>query len=431
MKKNALSKKSKFYHLRKKPVYWLKIFGLAILKGIAWLVTVPLFAIKNKLFNSDLTKFLPTLIYFGIPFLVSIALYGILYALAPLHVLIPSLRTPTLLALVKLAMHALLLGIAIACTAKFALPLFYMRKVALHNSEVLKIGRVTTFEGEPSSGKSLTMTYDSIILANHSECEQRFTYLLQKGKEKNSFVKPFKNIDEYWRFKSVEDSIQAYQNAPDTIPYLFSNYPIWQGSRRSCAITLNHFLQKQRLCEGAVVAQDESADIVSNTRSKAKVDSDTWKENETINEFVSKERHFGDWYMSFAEQDSGENFIGIRRVVKCNRYLERLDKVCLPHFLIRRFEKLKGKILNKDNCTHKYYKKIMRLKRMIGKIGFFRIEYSDRGNSQKSRRKTAEGYLVLPINMAHSYETRAYFYDYKPLHKAIKLEPHTSMYVGV
>jgi len=421
--------KRALYHLRKKPRYWLKIFLGSVLRGTVWGLTAPYRAARDKLFDSDLTKFLPTLIYFGIPFLFSLAVYGIFYLFVPLHSIIPRLTEPAPLLIVLICVHAALIVIAIVCTAKFAMPLFYMRRVGVHEAEVIETGRVTTFEGEPGAGKSLTMTYDSVILANHSEREQRFTYLLQKGKEKNPALKPFKNMDDFWRYCAVRDGVEAFAKLPDTIPYLYSNYPIWQGKKRSCNITLKHFLQRERVAEGAVIAQDESADIVSNTRSKAKVDSDTWKENEIINEFVSKERHFGDWYMTFSEQDAGENFIGIRRVVKCNRYMESLRKVCLPNFLINRFEKLKSKVLRRDNCTHKHFKKAMRLKRLITKIGFFRIEYSDRGNSQKSKRKTGEGYFVLPINLPCSYETRAYFYDYAPMNKPLKLQPHTSMYV--
>jgi len=313
-------------------------------------------------------------------------------------------------------------------------PFYYIHKVFQHEGEVIETGRANVYDGSPGTGKTLSMTYDGVLLSGYSFCEMIFKKCLQEAKERDKRKPPFDNAEDEKRFNAIRETVDYYKNNPDKIPCLVSNYGVKIGEQFSTKLLKSHYLQKNKLHEGAVTLQDESADILSNQRSQPKGKTDEEKreiakENDLINETVSKMRHYGDWYMLFAEQDSAENYIGIRRVVSKNRYLTKLIKVCTPDRYIKRFEKIKSKVIRKDFCTDKQYKKAVKLQNLISKIGFFKIYYEDRGNSQKSNKVIDDGWYALPINLPFKYATRAYQLQYKAIDNEINLKEHKSLYL--
>jgi hypothetical protein len=315
----------------------------------------------------------------------------------------------------------------------FLRPFWHIYKVFEHERETLDKGRGVTLDGAPGTGKTLTMTYDGFVLAERVEAEHRLAVLLQQGKEKNSDVNPYASMDDYWRHLTIRQAVAYYDAHPEIISYLVANYPIQKDGRYSAELTTNHLLQLERLPEGSVIRIDESADGLSNKRSKPQVSSAEkqaiYGENEVIDETFSKERHFGDWWIGLAEQDSKENYIGIRRVVSINRNLRAMRRVCTPLRLIKRFEKLKCKILRKNDCTYKQYVKAYRLKRRVNSIGFFAFEYLDSTTDTQTDKEKERGMYSLPMNLPFQYATRAYQFQYKPLAKEIDMRVFDSLYL--
>lgn len=308
---------------------------------------------------------------------------------------------------------------------------YYIRKIYEHHSEVLGSGKVIIYDGAPGSGKTLSMSYDSVLLANSNWNDLRLEYFLRQGrfKKPNGITEDyFDDYDDYWVYKTVEETFNYYCNNPDKVPLLISNYPIKVDEQYSAVLKNEHFLQEERLPEKSSVAFDECADFLTNKRSGMRK-GDKADENIIIDEFLSKERHFGDFNISCAEQDSKEAYLGLRRVVLVNRYLEVLSKVLEPKRLMKRYDKIRDKIFKNSDCSYLQYLKITKLKSKINKIGFFKIFYSDYGNSQKKQQILNQSFFILPKHLPFEYKTRSFRFQYRPLQKDIDLETFDSLYL--
>lgn len=265
----------------------------------------------------------PTFKYFGIPTLITL----IITSLAVIGIVFGHSVTAVLVVCVPLVTF---FGVLFICSfVNFVKLFYYGHKVEQHDAEIIEHGRVITLEGAPGSGKSLTIHYDAVILAEYAEFEKTFEYLLQKGKEKTS-LPPFSNDDARKCFESTAAAVEYYREHSELIPFLLSTVAIKKGEQYSAKLNKDHFLQDERLPEGAVLAADETADILSNKLSKAKKDTPEWFENLAIDDLTSKCRHYADVRIVAAEQDASENYIGFRRVVSMNRYLDRFEKVATP-----------------------------------------------------------------------------------------------------
>lgn len=306
----------------------------------------------------------------------------------------------------------LLLFFTVRFTIFFGKVFYYRKAVEKHENNLMD-GRVMIYEGAPGSGKSVSMTYDMYIIAKKCFDDLTYQYFYTDYGVRKNYI-DFKNKEVLQAYQSIKDSYTLYANN-NAIPLLFANYAIMEKSTGNYCYRADFdmFLQKIRLPENAVIAYDESAEDLSNQRSKVTVhDLKLKKENEIVNDFLSKERHYFNGYLGFAEQDSEENFIGLRRVVYKNLYLTGLSKVCLPMFLLGRFENCRKKIIKRKKCTDKLFKKITVLQKKIVRIGFLKINYEVRGNMQKSRAVLESGWYALPCNMPFVYSDRFYRFDY-------------------
>jgi hypothetical protein len=357
-------------------------------------------------------RFAPTLVYFAVPFFVSAVDFAVWLALAL------TLRAPVFFALA--AGSFALLFPALVKTARVFV---YIRGVAKYEKGLSRGGRVRLSDGPPETGKTLTQTYNAWFMARRRWAELLIDYYISLAKEKRG--DPLTVYDGILT-KSVKETVEYYVAHPGQIPLLIANYAIRDGARHCSKLEFAHYLQEKRLPERGVVSDDECADRLSNQRSKS-VDKAVMAENAVLSETLSKERHFGDWYMFFAEQNSGEPFNGLRRVVAFNRELQSCDKVCLPVFLLNRLDRICVRVLRDGVCPPERLKRIERLGRWIGKIGFFKIRYVDYANAEKGVRETGKGKYYLPLNLGFVYSPRGYMPYYKALNKPLDMSPFDSL----
>ena len=370
-------------------------------------------------------RFRATIWYFGKNFIISAGAVFPFFFLPPVWQAWRDIWTafsPLRLALVLFSVA--LLVFALVSLGRFLLPFWYIRKVREHDREIER-GRVTTYDGAPGVGKTLSMTYDGVILAQFSESELWYDYIMNGARLS---AENCKDINDFWKVATVRETAEFLADT-NGMGILFANYPIEVDGLLCCKLTKEHFLQRERLPERAVVLLDESADLFPCSRHNEKRDSEAGIENAIYNETFSKERHYFNGYILANEQDNKENYIGLRRVVSCNRYLHAREEVCRPNRLIRRFERRKRKILKRGYADYSTYRKMSRLKAKIDKIGFMKIYFLDLGNTEKPGAELGEGYFVLPMNLPFKYETRAHQFAYKALTERIRAEVFESLYL--
>ena len=311
------------------------------------------------------------------------------------------------------------------CFLRFLYPFWCIHKVNEHDAEVSGAS-VITYDGGPRVGKTYSMTYDGVLLADTSYYENKVDDLINAAKLENG--EQFRNWEECARAKILRDSILHEENKGG-MEMLYSNYPVWRDGVFCSRLFFSHFMQRSRLPEGFVGLEDESADLFSNKRIHAKQNSKEDRENTLINETTSKIGHFYDGKLRFAEQDNNENYIGLRRVCAFNRYIYQRDELCRPNRLIRRYEKLRAKVFKKGYCDPKRYRKIKRLKKRIDGVGFFRFWYKDTGNTERDAGKLREGFYILPLDLSFHYATRAYLFQNAALDKKFSGKIWDSLYL--
>jgi len=221
------------------------------------------------------------------------------------------------------------------------------------------------------------------------------------------------------------------------VPELISNYKIIVGDQRSADLMFNHFLQRERLPEGAVLVLAEVADWLSNLRSdegkKRKDDPESDRiraENKTISKFLSKIRHYLDGYLLCDEQAAAEIFIALRRVGGFYRRTLEIDKyVCEPRFYAWLLNWHKRWIFKKNNCGAIRCRKYLDLTKKINRIGFFAVQYELRENIELSAAVKETGAYFITRNLPFKYASRNFEFEYMALNQALNLTSETSLYV--
>ena len=430
---------------------------IALLLFVSKLVCLPLiilYRLFTKIFAKQISLayrlklFYPTIIYFGKFFFFSLAVSIVAFILVVINGLhIRFVRQFHPLLLIPAFLLALSLFVTIRSFVCFAKPIYFIRLCFKHEDEVINGSRVRVYTGLPGCGKSLSMTYDGYLISKHQHKDLVFEhYDLEAAKH----YKGFKQFPEAMQkdkekiLNVVASSVLHINNNPDAIPLLHSNYPIMDRlSRFNHQISIDHYLQNKRIPENAVWLLDESADIFSNRRSVG-VTKSIEAENAILSDILSKLRHYGNWYMLFAEQDGAENFVGLRRVATSREFLN-CEKLCRPTRLIHKLNRLTDTVLARGGFVRgvskrkslRRYDKLLnkflfwrydRLARKINSIGFFVVTYKDSAFS-KSFLSTRNSTYAMPMNMPVKYESRTYRNDYVCQDKELLLSTFGNLFM--
>lgn len=296
------------------------------------------------------------------------------------------------------------------------------------------------FEGEQGVGKTRTMVYASMILA-----EKRAESLCLKYYKTLPVRKQLEESERFWelrRFNAREEAYHFYfLKNKDKIPTLYGNVDITYNGLKPHTLTAKHFTQQERLYENNVKILTEADDLFPNTLRKKKKKKDEKPDpNEidvnAVDKFVGLDRQYTNGTLISDTHANGDVFKAIRNCQSFTLYLTRSEYRYAPALLENILERINNKILSiGDNykliqCGEKAVKnpsrKMDALLRRLGKlrkrskkvetlmrqISITRIYYHKISGTSEQKTVEKEEFFVLPNQVPYVYDDRMFQQDY-------------------
>ena len=296
------------------------------------------------------------------------------------------------------------------------------------------------FEGEQGVGKTRTMVYASMILA-----EKRSESLCLKYYKTLPIRKQLEESERFWelrRFDAREEAYHFYflQNK-DKIPTLYGNVDITYNGLKPHTLTAKHFTQQERLYENNVKILTEADDLFPNTlRKKKKKKGEDIDPNEidvnAVDKFVGLDRQYTNGTLISDTHANGDVFKSIRNCQSFTLYLTRSEYRYAPSLLERMLERTNDKILkigdrykliqvgeiHVKNATKKMDALLLKLKKLrkkskwietlMRKISITRIYYHKISGTSEQKTVEKEEFFVLPNQVPYVYDDRMFQQDY-------------------
>ena len=296
------------------------------------------------------------------------------------------------------------------------------------------------FEGEQGVGKTRTMVYASMILA-----EKRAESLCLKYYKTLPVRVQLEESERFWelrRFNAREEAYHFYflQNK-DKIPTLYGNVDITYDGLKPHTLTAKHFTQQERLYENNVKILTEADDLFPNTlRKKKKKKDEEIDPNEidvnAVDKFVGLDRQYTNGTLISDTHANGDVFKSIRNCQSFTLYLTRSEYRYAPSLLERMLERTNDKILKigdkykliQTGEKHvknpsrkmdallrrlgKLRKKSKRIETLMRKISITRIYYHKISGTSEQKNVAKEEFFVLPNQVPYVYDDRMFQQDY-------------------
>lgn len=296
------------------------------------------------------------------------------------------------------------------------------------------------FEGEQGVGKTRTMVYASMILA-----EKRAESLCLKYYKTLPVRKQLEESERFWelrRFNAREEAYHFYflQNK-DKIPTLYGNVDITYNGLKPHTLTAKHFTQQERLYENNVKILTEADDLFPNTLRKKKKKKDEQADpNEidvnAVDKFVGLDRQYTNGTLISDTHANGDVFKAIRNCQSFTLYLTRSEFRYTPNILKRIYDKISAKILAAGDkyklveASEEHNKRTLRqmdaLLRRLGRlrkrsqkvetlmrqISITRIYYHKISGTSEQKTVAKEEFFVLPNQVPYVYDDRMFQSDY-------------------
>ena len=219
------------------------------------------------------------------------------------------------------------------------------------------------FEGEQGVGKTRSMVYSSMLLAEaraYDLCYKYYTDLPIREQLETS-----DNLADLRHFRAREDSFYYnFIEHPDKIPTLHANVDVVYDGAHPHELSIKHFEMKERLYENNVKILTEADDFFPNTlrkKKKAKKGEETKKPEDeldanAIDKFVGLDRQYTNGTLISDTHANGDIFKSIRTCQSFTLYLTRAEYRYTPKILKRRESKLKHKIISLgDSLFNPYF----------------------------------------------------------------------------
>lgn len=269
--------------------------------------------------------------------------------------------------------------------------------------------------GAPGTGKSSTMYYDGILMAEMAWRRICYEYFLIKC----GIFKTKKSRSKLWDEKAIIECYKFFKSHKEYIPCLYSKYTVYdKHGRRSQKLTLKHLESKRKLLYRSVLLYDE---IGQDLPAMLKFMDDQNKDVDLkkVADFMRYLRHFGNFKIIFTEQDVSNMYIGNRRVTDLNRLFIEQKAVLQPKvFLVMQYflEWFFAKIQESNEYTKlisvMFGNLLKEFDNFVNNIGFRRYRYKDIGNNDKSLIKETRGTIYLKPSLNCSYDNRQNKYIY-------------------
>ena len=324
------------------------------------------------------------------------------------------------------------------------------------------------FEGEQGVGKTRSMVYSSMLLAESRAYDLCFKYYMDlpiKDKLKES-----DRLIELRRFRAREESFyHNFLETVDKIPTLHANVDVAYEELHPHELNVKHFEMKQRLYENNVKILTEADDFFPNTlRKKKKAKKGEEPENpedvldvNAVDKFVGLDRQYTNGTLISDTHANGDIFKGIRTCQSFTLYLTRAEYRYTPGILKSIERKLKKRVIKlgdalftpsflsrkrKNKFYKKYYntennfddrisliyakvtdrhkqktlkklakarKRVKRVQELEKKISITRIYYRKISGPGEFQAADKEQFYVLPNQVPYSYDDRMFQKEYK------------------
>ncbi len=288
-------------------------------------------------------------------------------------------------------------------------------KVGTHKKALDLSKHVITCNGTPGAGKTSSTVFDAVCMAYKQWRELKFKHWLNMGLKRSILKSSDKNkIKEY---NDVEEAYSFWKESK-AIPCLMSNTPIKAKGRYVARLTMEYIRQEKKIPYMTVLFFDEVGNELGNEKSNKK------GELITTSEFFRYCRHFGEFHILSCEQDAGNIFINMRRVVAENRYMLEQKAMLKPTVLKFIFNVLKSIFLffNAEHHAKVFARFMYNFGKFINACGYRYYKYRTTGNMEaKINQKGKKGSFVLPAPLNCEYDERSWRNEYKAKDKPLDL----------
>lgn len=340
-----------------------------------------------------------------------------------------------------LLLAPLLISLIIAIINLFRFNRFRRKVEKIIDADTTNEHHYDNYSGAPGTGKSYSGVFISYERAKRNWEDLQFEYWLICKKRRQKDYKPSEDEKEI---------IEAYEfySQNDGIPCLASNIPIYskEYNRYSYELGVEGLKQEVNIPFKTSWLIDEIGTVCSTELQYARRDNTNGAAD--MDDMFRFCRVFREINLVGTEQDYNNIYIGARRVASENRVYYSKEWKLKPRFLFWLYNKLKKYFTNRM-----YYHQavlfssfIQKLKTYIFSCGFFKFNYSVRGNTQtqvrvaQSELNSSEtratdvikehDVLYIPRASTFRYRSRVLREAYKAKDKPIELKPYTSLFLS-
>lgn len=303
----------------------------------------------------------------------------------------------------------------------------------------LKSGNSFGFEGQQGVGKTRTMVYSSMLLAEARAEDLCLKYY--KGLPIRDKLIESERFWELRRFKAQEEAFKFYfiEN-PQKIACLYGNVDINFNGNTPYKLVAKHFTQQERLYENNVKILTEADDLFPNTLRKKKKKSDNEQDELDVNaidKFVGLDRQFTNGTLISDTHANGDIFKSIRNCQGFTLSLSRSEYRYTPKILKKIYKKIDAKIIkngdkyaildDKEAKTEKELKTMNKLIKRLGvllkfskvvskwmkKISITRTYYRKISGTSENKVIGEEEFFVQANDTPYDYDDRMFQAEYK------------------
>lgn len=313
--------------------------------------------------------------------------------------------------------------------------LINLRRIRSTEDLLTSGGNSFGFEGAQGVGKTRTMVYASMLLA-----EDRAEDLCLKYYKALPVREQLASSSRFWelrRFNSREEAYHFYfRDNKDKIACLYGNVDLNYDGLRPFKLVAKHFTQQERLYENNVKILTEADDLFPNTLRKKKKKNEEKDKDEldvnAIDKFVGLDRQFTNGTLISDTHANSDVFKSIRNCQAFTLYLTRSEFRYTPRILKRIYRKINGRILSAGDKfkelefadknpkkQRRLLKKLNRLQklskrveRLMRNIAITRVYYYKISGTADQKTVGEEEFFVLPNQVPYVYDDRMFQSEY-------------------
>lgn len=321
----------------------------------------------------------------------------------------------------RAALCVLLGAMVVYGLSQFCGVLLNMYRIKKQDKFIEQIGSSCGIDGVQGIGKTRLIVYMGLVLQFDKWRDLLYNYYIQCPIEEKLLNDYNNNVkkEEYIRFKSQKESVEAYKSTPEHIPLIYSNIKVYFNGKVPRDLGREHFTQDKRLYENNIKLASELDNILPNTLRKVKDEANDELKANLIDEFVGLDRQYTGGTLIADTHRNGALYLPVRDCQQMKIHLIAKKIMYTPKLFKFCFEKLKDHVVNKtEEKTSLFLRKLCKwFEKQTKSIGFTKIDYVlERGaEGLKSMMNKEQSFLMLPNQVPYTYDDRILQKDYLAL----------------